>query len=276
MRRATVAAFSRSTQPAIRACSASSAGSAARAAAAHALVMIVLFRLALGSQKNRFVGRPRLRPLGRLGAQPVADRLSARGLLVGAGGERPGGEQQPLPVDLGIGAGRAADVFGARARGQAEHPVDRRDQPLDLAAVLRQQRAEPQPGFAQRGEPFGERGLAEQHGQTLERKADLALRVGQDLRLRLAQQIGSTARVEHVEMRHHARLEREALEQRLAEAVDGHDRQAGGQVEDLGQQRPRARLLLRRSVAAEQPVAAPPRAPPPPASRNATGPPRPA
>ena len=34
-------------------------------------------------------------------------------------------------------------------------------------------------------------------------------------------------------MRHHARLEREALEQRLAEAVDGHDRQAGGQVEHL-------------------------------------------
>ena len=46
-------------------------------------------------------------------------------------------------------------------------------------------------------------------------------------------------------MGRHPGLQREALEERLTEAVDGHDRQARGQVEDLGEQRARALPLTR-------------------------------
>ena len=79
----------------------------------------------------------------------------------------------------------------------------------------RQRRAEPEPVLAQGIQAFGQGHLAQQHGEAAKRGADVAAAARQHLGLRLAQQIGGAARVEHLEMGHHARLERKALEQRL-------------------------------------------------------------
>ena len=203
-------------------------------------------------QKDALVGGPGAHALLGRGGEPVGDGLRTCRVLVGAARERAGGGGQARLIQRRVGRRGVAYLPGIGADGHAERGAHGRDQPLDLAAMARQRRAQAEPVLAQGIQAFGQGPLAQQHGEAAKRGADIAAAARQHLRLRLAQQIRGAARVEHLEMGHHAGLEREALEQRLAEAVDGHDRQAGGQVEDLGEQDARARPLRGRGRAAEQ------------------------
>ena len=192
---------------------------------------------ALG-QKDRPVLFPGPLPLVDPGGHPIPDDLAALCLFAGPGGETAGGVQECPPVDLGVDAGGPPDLAGVGTRDQAEGLVDPGNQRLE--ALIGDQRTEPQPVLAKRRQAVCEGGLAEQHGQATEGALDPGAGAGQHLRLRLAQKVGGAARIEHIEMRHDPRLERKALEQRLAKAVDGHDREAGRQVQDRRQQGPRA------------------------------------
>ena len=203
-------------------------------------------------QEDPFVVTPGMHALLGIGGQPVGDDPCACDVLVAAPGERAGGVEESRPVDLGIGGGRASHLPGRCPRRQVESVVNRRDHPLDVAAVAREQGAEPQPVLPQRVQTFGKRRLAEQHRETPKRGPDVRAAARQDLRLRRAQQIRSTARIENLEMGRHPGLQREALEERLTEAVDGHDRQARGQIEHVGEQRARALPLARTRRPAEQ------------------------
>ena len=195
---------------------------------------------AVFGQEHALVLAPRPYPLLGIGGQPAGDDLGARHVPVVAGGERAGRIEETRPVELGIGRGRVPYLLHPHALRQIEGVVDRRDHPLDLAACAREQGAKPQPVLAQRVQAFGQRRLPEQHREAAKRGADVGAVARQHLGLRRPQQFRGAARIEHLEMGRHLGLQREALEERLTEAVDGHDRQARGQVEDLGEQRARA------------------------------------
>ena len=124
-------------------------------------------------QEDPFVVTPGTHALLGIGGQPVGDDPCACDVLVAAAGERAGGVEESRPVDLGIGGGRAAHLPGRCPRRQVERVVDRRDHPLDVAAVAREQGAEPQPVLPQRVQAFGKRRLAEQHRETPKRGADV-------------------------------------------------------------------------------------------------------
>ena len=160
----------------------------------------------------------------------------------------PRGEQRGRPrrgrmIDRRIGAGRAQHALGrgAGAAGRA-----RARAPRSPAARRRGARAARRGAAGCRAAPASPSPIPLSPSSTAsaaERVLERGLAARQHLLLGLAQQIGRGARLDHLEMRHDAGLEREALEQRLAEAVDGHDRQPGRQVEDLREQAARALQL---------------------------------
>ena len=126
-------------------------------------------------------------------------------------GERAGRAEEARPVELGIGRGRAAHLLHPHAQRQIERVVDRRDQPLDVAAV-RVSRA-PSRSRSSRSafRPSASVASPEQHREAAKRGADVGAAARQDLGLRRAQQIRGAARIEHLEMGRHPGLQRKRL-----------------------------------------------------------------
>ena len=211
-------------------------------------VALRLRRPVAGAQEHGLVVPKALDATALVCRQPGRDQGAALAIPVAAALQRAAGGEQGAPVDRGVGAGRRANRLRRGARRQVERPVERCDHGLRIAEVG----AGAQALLAQLGEPACQRALAQQHGERREVRLDLCLPARQDLLLRLAHQVGRGARLDHVEMRRHARFQRKAPQQRLAKAVDRHDRQAGRQVEHARQQDSRVGELAGRRRASQE------------------------
>ena len=161
--------------------------------------------------------------------------------------QRADGPVQPLPVETLFGAGlgfQPGDGIALHETGLAIEPVDRGGdrglvlQHLAHPAALGQKIAEP-PGQIVRPAEQGEL------GQIVGEPPPARRRGGQNPVAHPVEQGAPVAILDHLEMGRHAGLQRKALEQRLAEGMDGLDAHAGRHIEAGREQGAGARHLRR-------------------------------
>ncbi len=204
--------------------------------------------LALGGEERLGIsGQKRWPALGR--RQPLGDQGRPRDVLLAALCQRLCGGAQARAIEGGVEAGVAPQAVGS-VIGRAAHLLR---QPLPHAAQSRfVADARQQPGpFAQKpGHElgvFGDRNPVGHRGQCID-QGGRRIAAGQRLHLLVlgvTQQRLRLGLVEHLEARRHARLERKALQQRLAEGVDGEDVDAARRVEHAREQAARRDTLRR-------------------------------
>ena len=210
---------------------------------------------ALGGEERLGIGGQKRRPvLGR--RQPLGDQARPRDVLLAALRQGSGGGAQARGIEGGFEAGVAPEAVGGVV-GRATHLLR---QPRPHAAQSRfVADAGQQPGpFAQKpGHElgvFGDRDPVGHRGQRID-QGGWRIAAGQRLHLLvlgMTQQGLRLGLVEHFEARRHPRFERKALEQRLAEGVDGEDVDAARCVEHAREQSARRDTLRRIGRAVNQ------------------------
>ncbi len=194
---------------------------------------------ALVGEEHLAVRSQPLRPALRIG-QPLGNQRGARDVGLAAPGQGPCGRGQGRRIECRFETGTARQ-FARRVVGRAaqlaRQPLAQASQP-GLVADARQQ---PGPFAEQLGHQLGILGDRDPAGDGSERVGQIGRRVRPCQRLHLlvlgvAQQRLRVALVQHLEARRDARLQREALEQRLAEGVDGQDVDAARRVEHAREQ----------------------------------------
>ena len=170
------------------------------------------------------------------GIEPGCDRQRARGILLAAAGERSHGGTQGVLVGH-----RRQRLVAAQSPGeQSPHALQagRRADMLQQPGALAQQLGH-QLGI------FGDRDAVGDGGQRVAQFRRGAV-AGQGLDLfvlGMAQQGGGVGLVEHVEARRHAGFAREALQERLAEGMDGREVDAARRIEHAREQAAGERAL---------------------------------
>ena len=211
--------------------------------------------LALGGEESLRVGGQHRRTVGC--GQPFGDRGAADLVLLATARQRAGGLAQRRGVKGRVDAGAFRQLRGRIVR-TAAHCLGDAGADTVQAGLVADARQQPRALAQEARHQLGILGNRHFAGDGRERGREFRRRIAAGQRLHLfvlhATQDGlCLGLVEDLEARRHAGFQREALQQRLAECVDGQDVDAARGVEHAREQAARDHALLRGGRAVDQP-----------------------